>query len=232
MFDLKSFLGQLYGHLLFQERFSIQDNEWDALFEKQWFPFAALTGATISQMLNYIRSGWDVDELADRIVGEVKAQVPSMLERWKAHPSFAPHVPLLERGVERFNEDDYVSCTGLLYPRIEGIMRSNLDAIGERTTSTQSRLVEAAVAAKADRQGCLLLPHKFETYLKEVYFASFDPKDHDISVSRHSVSHGIASAAGFSAKSASIAILVIDQLLYLCEKGDTTEQEPTSAKDV
>ena len=41
-YDVGAVLGQAYGHVLFQERFSISDAEWDALFSAQWFPFVGL----------------------------------------------------------------------------------------------------------------------------------------------------------------------------------------------
>jgi hypothetical protein len=49
-FDLGAALGQIYAQLLFQERFSIREAEWDALFAGRWFPFAALPHKMIEDM--------------------------------------------------------------------------------------------------------------------------------------------------------------------------------------
>lgn len=81
-YDLNAILGQLYTYLLFRERFTINDSEWDTLFKAQWFPFVALKNDTIEDMLRYMRAGWDLDDLTNQIVDEVKDKVDSMLESW------------------------------------------------------------------------------------------------------------------------------------------------------
>ena len=109
-YDITTVLGRAYCHVLFQERFSITDTEWDALFASKWFPFAGLRNKTIAALLSYIRSGWEPDEKLDDVVIEVKKHVPRMLESWRNHSSFLPHSKILERAVERFNKDDPVLC--------------------------------------------------------------------------------------------------------------------------
>jgi len=42
----------------------------------------------------------------------------------------AAHIPIFEKAVERFRAGDYLSCTGLVFPRIEGVMRSQHLASG------------------------------------------------------------------------------------------------------
>ena len=115
----------MYGQVLFQERLSISDAEWDVLFSTKWFPFVGLSNEKIDALISHIRSGWDPDENLDDIVSETKNRVSQMLESWSKHPSFLPHFGLLERAVERFQNDDPVCCTALLFPRIEGILRTH-----------------------------------------------------------------------------------------------------------
>jgi len=57
----------------------------------------------------------------------------------------------------------------------------------------------------------------FERYLREVYFAAFDPKDTSIDVSRNSVGHGVAASTSFSARAATIGFLVVHQLFHCFE---------------
>ena len=217
-YDINSLLGQCYTHLLFQERFNILESEWDALFKAQWFPFAALKSDTLKSTLNYIRSGWNPDDLTDQIVNEVKEKIDSMLESWKTHSAFLPHADILEKSVKHFKDGDFLSCSGLLYPRIEGILRTYRALQDDSTTDfKQSELSKSAVTARIGREKCLLLPHKFEYYLKNVYFASFDPKDHDHPITRHTVSHGVVGPSKFDAKAAVIGILIVHQLYYCFE---------------
>ena len=216
--DISVVLGRCFCHVLFQERFGISDSEWNKLLKAQWFPFAGLRAATIDKLLNYVRSGWEIDELLDDIVSEIRETIPGMLRGWRNHSSFKPHLDILERAVEGFKDDkDFIGCTGLLYPRIEGILRTDLDA-ETRSQATQKHLVQAAVGSKLGNEQSALLPHRFRDYLRDVYFADFSPASKDeAEVSRNTVAHGTASATKFNRKSAVIGILIAHQLFYFLE---------------
>lgn len=216
-YDVASVLAQAYCHVLFQERFSISDSEWDSLFAAKWFPFVGLRNETINAMLNHVRSDWDPDEKLDDIISEIKERIPQMLDSWRNHSSFFPHIEILERAVERFQHGDSISCTGLLFPRIEGILRTHHTSLGTQVSPSTSNLTKSAVAAKIQNERSLLLPHRFAKYLREVYFADFKPNAQNIDVSRHSVGHGVAVASKFNRKSAAIGILTVHQLSYFLE---------------
>jgi hypothetical protein len=217
-YDLASLLGRGFCHVAFQERFGIADADWDKLFAAKWFPFAGLGHDMIEALVAHVRGGWDPDEKLDDIVSSLKTRVDDMVKVWREHPSFAPHIEIFERAVERFKGDDFVSCTGLLFPRIEGLMRTHHTSLGVSTRPSPDNLAATAVSSKIANEQCLLLPHKFARYLQEVYFANFNPVAHDIDVSRHSVAHGMANVAQFDRKSAAIGILVVHQLFYFLER--------------
>ena len=214
LYDIGSVLAQAYAHVLFQELFSITEPEWEYLLEGKWFPFAGLSKDTIYGLVSYSRSGWNLDEKLDNIVAEVKARAPEMLDRWRNNPLFFAHIEILAKAVEHYLNDEHMSCTGLLYPRIEGILRTNHTSLGVDEKASPSNLSTAAVSVSAQNEKCLLLPRRFERYLREVYFANFDPKDPHIEVSRHSVGHGVASTLEFNPKNATISILIVHQLFY------------------
>ena len=223
-YDFGTVLGQAYTHVLFQERFSISDAEWNALFSAQWFPFVGLKHDMIETLINHIRSGGDLDEELDNIVSETKSRLLHMLDSWRSKSSFLPHMKILERAVERFENDDHVSCTGLLFPRIEGILRTHHSSLGTQACPSPNNLTESAVASKIKTDKSLLLPQRFAAYLRDVYFADFNPNAQDIDISRHSVGHGIASASKFDQKSAVIGILTVHQLSYFAFS-DTDESK-------
>ena len=216
-YDVDKILGQAYCHVLFQERFSITDDEWDALFSEKWFPFAGLSNESIDALISQIRCGWVLDEKLDDFTAEVYGSTKHMLDSWRAHSSFAPHIEILDRAVERFRDEDYVSCTGLLFPRIEGLLRTHHTSLGTSSHPSPDNLTSTAVASKIENTRCLLLPHRFAAYLRDVYFANFNPTSQDIDVSRHSVAHGVATASEFNRKSALLGILVVHQLFYCLE---------------
>ena len=230
-YDVAVALAQAYCHVLFQERFSISDAEWEILFAAKWFPFVGLRNETINALLNHVRSGWELDEKLDDIVSEIKERIPQMLDSWRNHSSFLPHIEILEHAVERFQNDDSVSCTGLLFPRIEGILRTHRASLGIQGPLSPENLTESAVAAKIENDKSLLLPHRFARYLRDVYFANFNPDDQDIDISRHSVGHGVATASKFDQKSAVIGILTIHQLFYFLENARSQQTQDVGEAD-
>ncbi|MDE2927596.1 MAG: hypothetical protein OXT71_14470 [Acidobacteriota bacterium] len=219
IYDIAAILGQAYCQVLFQERFSISDLEWDRLLKAKWFPFVGLTNKTIEELVSHVRSGWDPDEKLDDIVSEVRGRSAKMLNIWRENPSLVEHIEILERAVERFQNDDPMSCTSLLFPRIEGILRTHHNSLGAANQPSPQNLSASAVATEIDREKCLLLPHRFNIYLDRVYFADFDPSTPNIEVSRHSVGHGVASESEFNRKSAAIGILIVHQLSYFLQTG-------------
>jgi len=224
-YDISTTLGRAYCHVLFQERFRIADAEWDALFSTKWFPFAGLRNESIDALINHVRSGWNPDEKLDEFVAEVQGRATQMLESWRSRSSFAPHIEILARAVERFQNGDFVSCTGLLFPRIEGILRTHHTSLGTAAGPSPTNLTDAAVASKLDNDKCLLLPHRFAAYLRDIYFGNFNPVAVNIDVSRHSVAHGVASASEFNQKSALLGILVVHQLFYFLDSGRRVQVE-------
>ena len=223
-YDVTRALGQSFCHVLFQERFSISDAEWNTLFTKKWFPFVGLRNETIETLINHIRSDWNPDEMTNNIVSEINENVQQMLDSWRTHSSLAQHLPILEHAIDRFQNDDHVSCTGLLFPRIEGILRTHHSSSGSEDHPSSNNLSKSALAAKMQNEDSLLLPHRFREYLDNVYFKKFDPNITDVDVSRHSIAHGVASASNFNSKSAAISILIIHQLFYFLQ----SEKSPKS----
>lgn len=213
-YDPSVALGQAVSHVLFQERFKITNDEWESLFGQLWFPFVGLSNQTIAGLLNHVRSGWNCDDMLDDIAAEVKDSSPKMVQWWRTHPTLSKHIVFLERAVDRFLHDDFISCTSILFPRIEGIVRTYHADLSRAGNPGQKDIADLAVSAKVANNRSLLLPFRFKAYLEDVYFANFNlPKD-DVPLSRHSVGHGVAKPADFNQKSAIIAILIVNQLFY------------------
>ena len=220
-YDVNMQLAQFYSYLMFQRRFKITDHEWTNLLDGQWFPFISLKDATIKSLLSHARNSWPLDELSEPIANEVRDAAPTMLSRWKAAPAFSEHIPFLEKAVEHYLANDFISATALLYPRIEGLLRSHQKQTDAASPPTQKGLAGSAVKkVESERHASSpLLPAKFGEYLQNVYFAAFDPNSPHIKVSRNSIGHGVASAAECSLKSATVSLLLVDQLCYCFSDG-------------
>jgi hypothetical protein len=213
-FDCSSMFAQAHTYVEFQEKFSLSDSDWEALFNAKWFPFAGLRHSTVQKSFDHIRAGWGLSELIAEVTGELRNRAPDMLDAWRSHPSFGPHLGILEHAVDRFVAEDYISATALIYPRIEGILRTHHKSTGAPKKPTQGNLVKSAIADRIEDKASLLLPDHFARYLSEVYFADFNPDDPKISVARHSVSHGVASVDDFNQISVAVGLLVVHQLFY------------------
>ena len=196
--------------------FKLDESQWEILFSQGWFPFVSLPKRILRQMISAVRSGSGTEQYTQSVVEAIRAMAPLIRSRWREPALYQEHLPLLEHAMERFLEGDYVSPTSILYPRIEGILRSIHTASGAASSFNQSRLAEAAVDAWVDKvhDYSWLLPNRFKEYLEKVYFAGFSPGQ-PASLSRHSVGHGVAQPRDFDQKHACIAILIVDQLRFL-----------------
>jgi hypothetical protein len=226
-YDLEKLCGQYYAYLLFQNLFKLAEEEWASLFSQGWFPFIHLGQPLLTKMLEHIRNGWNVDELLPEFRVDVKALIRAEDAIWRDKPSMKDHAPLLERAAERYLDEDFISAASILYPRIEGIMRSYHLESGRTESPTSKILTESIVAQGAERRhDCsFLLPDRFKKYLKDVYFAGFEPGKR-APMSRPSVAHGVASATDFSEKAATIGWFTVHQIVLFAESGTRKQDEP------
>ncbi|MBI3941719.1 MAG: hypothetical protein HY326_01795 [Chloroflexi bacterium] len=214
-YDIERQLAQFHAYLLFQDFYKITEDEWGKLIDQQWFPFISLNVSTVKKILSYSKNGWNVDELLPKIREELVNEFDALVDKWKGIPFSIVHLPFLENAINRYIAEDYMSTIAILFPRIEGIMRSFFDELKFDEKATQTNLVGSVFFYKDEERNpfSLLLPRNFRRYLLEVYFAKFDPKGPK-PLSRNTVSHGVADASDFSLKGATISFLILDQLFY------------------
>lgn len=215
-YDLWGVLGSCFAYLTNQHVFKLDESQWELLFQQGWFPFVSLPKAISRQIIKAVRSGDLVDSHLALVAGAIRAMAPRMRERWAAAALLQPHLSLLEHALDSFLKEDYIGATAVLFPRIEGILRSMHAASGSTATLRPSGLISAAVEPWVDRvhEYSWLLPDRFKRYLAEVYFAGFTPGQ-PAALSRHSVGHGVAAAEDFNQRSACIGLLIVDQLRFL-----------------
>jgi hypothetical protein len=225
-YDLEKLCGQYYAYLLFQNLFKVTEEEWVALLSQRWFPFIYLGQPLVTKMLEYVRNGWNVDDLLPEFSAEIRTLLTADNAIWRDKPCLVEHAPLLERAAERYLREDFISVASILYPRIEGIMRSYHWQSGQTEDPTSKILTESVVAQGSERrhEHSFLLPDRFRQYLRDVYFASFQPGK-PAPMSRTSVAHGVASATDFSEKAATIGWLTLCQIVLFAESPKPKEGE-------
>lgn len=212
-YDIEETIGSLFSYLLFQERFKIADETWKKMFVQKWFPFAYLDNALIKDMINYSKEGWEIDSLLPKISDNVKHLLESSNPIRKSIPYYSEHADIFEIAFQRYLENDHISCASILYPRIEGLMRSFHRESGY-TSKPSTRALTRVVIEHHEKKRIshsLLLPEKFHHYLDEIYFAHFTPGSSP-DVGRHSVAHGEARSDDFTLKSCTIGLLILYQL--------------------
>lgn len=215
-YDLFELLGGYYSYITFQNRFKITDEQWKSLFINQWFPFIGLKNETIDGILNYVSNNWDTDELLEKVKQEAISIIEKKLDHWSNVEVFSEHVGFIKKAYEHYVNDDHLSCIHVLFPQIEGVLRSFQVIQGEASKSSQKDLAGIITSDKVNPKHHFfspLLPMRFAQYLSEIYFASFNPTG-EKPLSRHSVAHGVAREESFSLKGSTIGFLILDQLNY------------------
>lgn len=225
-FDIWPTLGQLVARLTFQERFSLSEADWKQMFACRWFPFGGLRNSTIESLIGHVRAGWGATELLGEMREQMLGKVDSFLESWRKKQQFSNHIQFFETAVERFKADDYLSCISIVFPRIEGVLRSHHIVVSPASKRSQAALSAEAVASISDNPHSLLLPLKFEQYLREVFFASFDDRDSYIPVNRNSAGHGVANADDYTLETAILGLLILHQLFYCFPPDSPSSDQP------
>ena len=214
-YDIEKLLGSYMAYLKSQQVFSLDESDWSYLVESQWFPFVTLAKPLKGKVIAFAKGRENLDRLVPELAENVKQLIPRMLERWSESSIFRPHLELLRHAAQEFEEGDFVSCTAIIYPRIEGLLRTAHEVVGAKERATQKALSKTAVTVRGVEAHYFswLLPEMFRRYLEEAYFANFEP-GRPAKLSRNSLGHGVTSAEEFNQKGASIGLLVLDQLFY------------------
>jgi hypothetical protein len=217
-YNLATTLGNMYSNLTFREQHRISEASWTHMFEQGWFPFQFLPHLVLRNLVRRASEGRDVslvvDENAELAIIKSAQESISLFDT----PAFQEHRTLIERAILRFADRDYISVVSILYPRLEGILRSILSVKG-RLVGKLAQVVSDAASELENTaaQESLLLPTRFSKYLQTVLFRNWSQTSGADHVSRHTVSHGVAPEALFNRCSAVVAILTILQL-GLCLK--------------
>ena len=224
-FDVAALLGSYMAYLRSQGVFKLNDADWDYLIERQWFPFATLSPVIRMKLADYAKSRLDLDALVAEARAAVLVALPHMVERWRISQFTQPHFDLLAHAAREFEQGDYVSCTSIVYPRIEGIMRTlhRVQTAQAPVQASQANLTTGVIQARSHEHHDfhLLLPDMFNRYLTEAYFASFTPGQ-PCAASRNSIGHGVATPEQFNEKAALMGMLTLDQVCFFLPENAAT----------
>jgi hypothetical protein len=214
-YDLGVLLGGYYSYLLFRNVFELSDQNWQLLLDQQWFPFVPLNRGTFDKIIEHAKKGKRIDDLLPEIRSDLDSVLPGQMKRWANTAAFEPHMAFIQKAYEQYLANDHISCLSILFPRIEGVLRTFQKLMGDPTRANQRDLADVVVSDGVNPRHPVyspLLPIWFNRYLAECYFAHFDPKAESHSLSRNTVGHGVAGADVFNEKGCVLGFLVLCQL--------------------
>lgn len=220
---LYSSLGMHYKYLMFQDEYSILENQktFDELFKDGWFPFLQLLGGDFKNLAKYYKDKnrffSSIKTLMDSFN---KSRIDSFTNRWWSNRIFSDKKPIITAGIEAYlkgTDLDYIVAIKTLYSEIEGIIRISYVNDNPGCRPTFADLI-AYVTQKAGTRfasnNSLGFPDVFFKYLGEVVFKNFDLTTGQVDVSRHSVSHGVAKPEDYNQMKALQGILILDQMSF------------------
>ena len=210
-------LTRVFGHamaqLMFQEMYSVSEAQWARLFEWGWFPFVGLTHLHRRSLLSWANDERYPAPLMEEICFAFAANLEDRVEVWRQrHELMVPQTGFLTTALERFRANDNVGCISVLYPRIEGVMRTLFAEENSKPRPDQNEMVTNLV--ENQHPDSLLLPHRFGEYLNAVYFQGFDLSKGNLPLSRHSHAHGVSQAGDYDFIRAVVGFMIFDQLCH------------------
>lgn len=210
--DIPRLFGRFYQHLLFQEMYSIRDDQWEKMIDWGWFPFIWMGTDDRSKVINFSTRDEEPREIFEETCRQYQSLLPNRMKSWKKCGLLEEQSAFIEKAAEHYLADEYISSIQVLYPRIEGVMRRLhlLKKPGKK--AKQRTMAETLVADRRDYS--LLVPHRFREYVLRFYFRAFNEESGDLPLSRHTVAHGTSLPEDYDFVKASLGFMIFDQMFY------------------
>jgi hypothetical protein len=200
---------------MFQERFSLTEDQWQWLIDQKMFLFIGLTPQLLQQIVTHAEKKWALDRLSDQVTACAKVIAPEIEDLAEGSPLFQPAAAALKIGLRHFVAGEAFSAASVLYPAVEGMLRRHYASRNSVNYPRQARLIEdAKQAGQTGRHSyCLLLIERFDGYLRQIIFADFDWKN-PTGVTRHTIGHGVVEPDQCDEVSVARVVLTIQHLLF------------------
>lgn len=217
-------LGALYRYLSFQYVYDIIESKphFDLLLRDGWFPFIEIIGSEFKKLSDVYQNLPDPQSRIQALISKFdKKRIECITKKWWNKQIFSDKKSILETGIESYLSDDkkgFIACIKTLLPEIEGIIRLHyFKETGKGKDVYVPELISHIVDRGRIKSGSdlsLFLPRAFFVYLKKSVFSQFDLEKGDISLSRHTSSHGVAKAEDYTKAKAFQMILILDQIYF------------------
>jgi hypothetical protein len=232
-YDVEKVLGAYFSYLLFKSVHKLSGSVLEKILSQNWFPFYALSFSTVESIINYAKSDWDIDELLEKIEDETLFYIEERMDKWGCDHNILPFCKFLDLAVSRHKDDDFVSSSSIIYPKVEALIRFDFvkDNPGKEGRR-QFMLIEHITQKTLNNISTLttFIPDMFKRYLEECYFKEFSAVTPNNQISRHSVAHGASSIEMYDRKASLLGLLVFSQIVeYLNQSSNTSIYSVASA---
>lgn len=220
--NMPRLFGRFHQQLLFQDMYSITDEQWDGMLSWGWFPFIWMTQEDRNKVIYFSTRSDEPKSVFEEVCQNYKDVLKDRSTSWQRLHFFQDHAAFIDKAVEHHLKGDYLSAIQVLYPRIEGIMR-RLHLLTSPGSKPQQKTMAEAVVKNHDDYS-LLLPARFREYLIGFYFRAFNETTGDLPLSRNSVAHGTSLPTDYDFVKSSLGFMICDQMFYFL--GPTKESQP------
>ncbi len=212
--DLSTMLASFHSSLLFPEIFHIYPAIKSKMFERGWFPFIRLFGWRLTELSAVLKNDFPMEEIETTIVDSFDNDaIQTMFDFWLRKEPFESCQVLIDNGIKKFLQGDYISAIHILYPQIEGLLQHLIFKGQEVGKTDQLREKLTSTAKEKCTEASLYLPDEFNDYLFTVFFPRIDLTS-PVKLTRHTLAHGVANENEFTKARAFQAILILDQIFY------------------
>jgi hypothetical protein len=222
--ELKIELGERYKLLSYKELYELLSNAPIAqeMFIDGWFPFLRLIPRDFRKLADvYKKTTGDRRRhfINDFINSFDAKRLDEITQSWWAKKILLDKRPIIESGIQAFiqgTEAGNINSIKTLYSEIEGILRILYhEQTGKDPSFKQLKQFVHDLARRSfTSKSSLGFPDGFYDYIDTIIFASFDLNTGKIDLSRHSVSHGVATPSLYTRSRALQGVLCLDQIYF------------------
>ena len=215
-------LGLCYRKLKFNSMYLFLSNRdnFDALMNRGWFPFAQIIGNQFEDLRLNINDTKGIEIVEKEIINSfTHEKIDRITKYWWRNEIFKEKRFLISAGIDAYKKGgsgDIINCIKNLATEIEGIIRLDYNRIEGKKPSVRDLkdyVLSQAISNFSSPQS-LGFPDYFFNYLDKVFFRQFDIQSGDVRLSRHTVAHGTAGEEEYTKVRALQLILTLDQIHF------------------
>jgi hypothetical protein len=220
---LETELGFYYKRIAYKEMFKVlgDDTKIANMASDGWFPFIELIPDEFILINGFYseeepRRSQLINNYLEKFDGNRMQKITS---KWWAKDTFNDKKEILEAGISAFLAGDpagHITSIKTIYSEIEGILK--IAYLQETARDGNLNDLKKFLLDKArnsfSSSDSLGFPHEFYEYLGNVFLKNFNLQNGEVSLSRRSSAHGVASGREYTKAKALQGLMILDQIFY------------------